>query len=373
MRDAERILPRQEIQLVKDSRIPSVRIAEEFGGPNISFAELAQIFVELGCGDPNVAQALQPHFYLIECMRLSATLEQQKKFSKMVLGGALTANAFAERGGKVVGETLTKLKRDGAGYKMSGKKFYSTGSLYAEFLYATAVREDGILCLVIFPRDRAGVNVIDDWDGMGQRTTASGTTELNDVAVNEDEVVPVPSFRTERVYIGAAGQIVHAAIDAGIAKAAFLDAISYAPKARAVPESGVEKSTDDVLIMSAVGEMAVLVHSAEAMLRRAGEFVDEAARVQLGRLKNGDELDQTLSRASVAVAEAKVVANNVSLQVAEMMFRVGGAGMTARKYNFDRHWRNARTHTTHDPVAYKYKAVGDYFLNKRLVPISTKI
>ncbi len=43
-----------------------------------------------------------------------------------------------------------------------------------------------------------------------------------------------------------------------------------------------------------------------------------------------------------------------------------GARATAGKYGFDRFWRNVRTHTLHDPVAYKRREVGRWVLTGEL-------
>jgi alkylation response protein AidB-like acyl-CoA dehydrogenase len=287
--------------------------------------------------------------------------------------GAIIANAFAERGNKVVGEIKTTLVRDGAAYRLNGTKFFSTGSIFADYLYAPAVLEDGVQAITIFPRDREGVSVIDDWDGMGQRTTASGTTLLQNVLIESGEFIPLPRLKERRTYIGAAAQLSHAAIDVGIAKAALADAIAYSPKARPVPESKVQKAAEDPYVLHSVGEMTVILHTAEAMLRRGAEFLDRAAGAQLSGTHDGPALDRLLAESSIAVAEAKASANGACLQICEMMYRVGGASMTLRSHNYDRHWRNARTHTTHDPVAYKYRAIGDFQLNGRFPAISTKL
>jgi SfnB family sulfur acquisition oxidoreductase len=371
-RDENRVLPHEEMRLLRKTGLLAARIDKVFGGANASFVELAEIMLHLGAGDPNVAQSIQPHFYLVEQLRLDGTEAQRKKYSSVVIDGAIIANAFAERGNKI-GEIRTTLKRDGKDYRLNGTKFFSTGSLFADYLYAPAMLDDGIQAIAIFPRERDGVQVIDDWDGMGQRTTASGTTKLENILIEAEEVIPLPHWKTKRSYIGAAAQLSHAAIDGGIAKAAFADAVAYTANARPVPESGVQKASDDPYIIYSVGEMSVILHAAEAMLRRAGEFLDRSAQAQLSGKQEGAALDRLLAESSIAVAEAKASTNSACLQICEMMYRVGGASMTRRSLNFDRHWRNARTHTTHDPVAYKYKAVGDFYLNGNYPNISTKI
>ncbi len=371
-RDLQRIIPVKEAALVRRHALQTARIPARYGGPEVSYVEFAQIMMNLGAGDPNLAQMLQPHFVLMEWLMLAGTEAQRQRFYGEVLDGAIITNAFAERGTKTPGDFATRLTRDGSGFRLDGVKFYSTGSLIADKFYVMALL-DQANALAIVPKDRAGVEVIDDWDGMGQRTTASGTAKFDAVSVAADEVIPLPDWGKQRSYLGAASQIAHAAIDAGIAQAALEDAVEYArTKARPVWESGVDRATEDHYVIHSVGEMAVLVHAAEAMVLRSGVVLDRATR---GFFDDNDLAgrENLFIQASIAVAEGKAASNEASIRLGEMIYRVAGASSTLRKYNLDRHWRNARTHTTHDPVSYKYRAIGDWLLNDRPPPISTKI
>jgi len=224
---------------------------------------------------------------------------------------------------------------------------------------------------VFVPRNREGVSVLDDWDGMGQRTTASGTTIYDDVLVHEHEVLRIPAFGQRRTHEGAFAQLMHSAIDAGIALAALADAGAYGrEQARVLRESGVSSATQDPYVLHTIGEMAIAAHGAEALLGRGAALLEQALAASLA----GDaDANRLLGEASIAVAEAKYATTEASIRVSEMLFRIGGASATSRGLNLDRHWRNARTHTTHDPVSYKARAVGDFYLNGNLPPINTKI
>ena len=379
-RDAERRLPHKEIRQLAESGILAARVPRADGGAETSILEFVRIMVLVAKGDPNIAQAIQPHACGIEKIRLYGTPAQREHFFGLIQAGALVTNASAERGGAYVGEIHTIVERTATGgWQLDGVKHYSTGSLFADYFYVLAKRvergQEGqgaadARSLAIIPRERSGVEVLDDWDGMGQRTTASGTTRFTAVNVQDGEHIPLPDAGVRRTHEGAFAQILHAAIDTGIALAALEDGAWYGrEKARPVPDARVARASDDPYVQSAVGEMAALAHGAEALLERAARILDAATE----RFLAGEESDRALGEASVAVAEAKMAANNAALQVSEMLYRVGGAGATVRSLNLDRHWRNARTHTTHDPVSYKAKAVGDFYLNNQLPPINTKI
>lgn len=373
-RDQERILPYAEFDLIRSRGLHALRVPREFGGPGASIADLMAVTRILSKADPNVSQALSPHLLVPDMLLLWGSERQQRKYMADILKGHVINNAFAERGGKKVGEIFTTLKRSGDEFRLNGTKFYSTGALMADQIFATARMDDGAMALVFVPCDRAGLELVDDWTGMGQRTTASGTTRFRDVAVQVEEVIRLPDFTSRRTFFGAMAQALHAAIDTGLAEAAFEDAILYGRnEARPVPESGVDRQIDDPYAISTVGHMGVLVHQAMSMLDRAAARLEPAVEAQLGRLDDPQVLERLLCEASVGVAEAKIAATEASLRVAEMLYLIGGASATLSRHNFDRHWRNARTHTTHDPVAYKYKLVGDYYLSGKPPPISTKV
>lgn len=371
-RDARRELPHAEIEALARHGILAARVPREFGGIDLSITALSDIYVALGKADPNIAQAIQPHACGVEKIRLYGSPEQKRRYFSLLLEGAMITNASAEKGGATVGEIRVMLSRQAAagGWRLDGDKHYCTGSLFASHFYSLVLRDDGGRSIALLPREREGVAVIDDWEGMGQRTTASGTVRFDGVRIADDEHMPLPQSGTLRTHEGAFAQVLHAAIDVGIALAAFEDAARYGrERARPVPEAGVARAGDDPYVQQAVGEMAMLAHGAQALLERAARSLDAVLPAALA----GDATGEELGSVSIAVAEAKMAANDAALRVSEMLYRVGGASATSRSLNLDRHWRNARTHTTHDPVAYKAKAVGDYYLNGKLPPITSKI
>ncbi|RDJ22429.1 dehydrogenase [Bosea caraganae] len=368
-RDLERRLPKEEIAALAAGGVLTGRIPRCHGGPELDMTETVRIFLALAAADPNIAQAILPHYCVIEELRLYGSEEQQRRYFELMLRGHVFANAHAERGGKLIGDLSTELRADGEGFRVSGTKYYSTGSLFADHLFVSAVGHDGEKVMLILPTDRPGIELVDDWEGMGQRTTASGTVILKDVAVGREEVIADRGWRKTRTHFGPFAQILHAAIDAGIARGVLPDAVAYARDgARPLPEAGVVHAVDDPYVAHTVGEIAVLAHSAEAMVERAAVITERAARAFFA----GSADEAVLGAASLAVAEAKAVATENSLRASEFLFRIGGASATTRKRNFDRHWRNARTHTVHDPVAYKYRAIGIYHLKGTLPPPSGK-
>jgi alkylation response protein AidB-like acyl-CoA dehydrogenase len=370
-RDAERSLAYEAFALVRQARISAARVPRSAGGPETGYKAVAAALAALARGDSNVAQALIPHFTSVERLAIMGSAAQHERFMGGIRDGFIYAGATSERGGAFRTDIGTTLTRDGGSYRLTGRKFYSTGSLLADGFRVTAITEGGEQISILLPKDRPGITLHDDWDGMGQRTTASGTTEFDNVAIEPIEVIPFTTWNgLDRSYATAGTQLLHAAIEVGIARAALDDAINWArERARPVKESGVKRSVDDPFVQHTIGNISAHTHAAEAILASAGDAVDFAAAGPERGL-SGEALERLVIEASIAVSEAKIIATEAALRAGELLYEVGGASATLRRYGLDRHWRNARTHTTHDPVSYKFKVVGEYLLTGTPPPIS---
>ncbi|MBH3311029.1 SfnB family sulfur acquisition oxidoreductase [Pseudomonas mosselii] len=358
-RDQQRKLPWAEIEQFTRSGLGSISVPKAFGGPEVSFATIAEVFRLISAADPALGQIPQNQFGILQLVRLTATQAQQAVIFRSVLDGWRIGNAGPERGTK---DTLTlkaRLTRDGDGYRISGEKFYSTGALYAHWVAVKALDDDGRQRLAFVRRGSPGLRIVDDWSGFGQRTTASGTVLLDQVPVDADLVVDNWRLREEPSIQGAASQLIQAAIDAGIAEAAIEDTIQFVrEKSRPWIEAKVERNSDDPYVIADIGRLKLELHAAEALLRKAAKVLDEV---------NAGVIDAAAAaRASIAVAEAKVLTTEISLQASEKLFELAGSRASLAEFNLDRHWRNARVHTLHDPVRWKYHAVGAYHLNGTL-------
>lgn len=374
-RDAERLLPFDVFDTIRQSGLGAARVQKELGGGDVTQNVVADIFMTLGQADPNVAQGLFPHFMNIEQLRLMASPAMQERYLGKIGRGQLSSGAVAERGGGFRGDIHTHVAQAGERKTLVGSKFYSTGCLFADFIKVQAVDEERRALYVMLPKDTKGLILKDDWDGMGQRVTASGTTEFHDIALSDGQIIPIHHWSGRRSYVGAAAQLIHCAIDVGIGFAVLEDAIYWAKNhTRPLRESGVNRASEDPYILYAIGEMSTRVRGAEALVRRAADAVEQACRAQLGDAHRGnfatEETERLLVQSSISTAEAKIASTDAALYVSQRMYDVGGAATTQKRFNYDRHWRNARTHTTHDSVAYKYKAIGNYLLNDAPPPIT---
>ncbi|MFD8093644.1 SfnB family sulfur acquisition oxidoreductase [Streptomyces malaysiensis] len=355
-RDARRRLPRAELDRLSASGLPAITVPAGYGGADVSAATLAEVFRLLAAADASLAQIPQSHFVYINVLRRQGTQAQQAFFFGEVLAGKRFGNAQSEAGTKHIQDIRTRLTPAAAGsYTLTGVKHYSTGALFADWIPVLARAENDDLHVAYVPRDAPGLTVEDDWDGMGQRTTASGTVKLDAVPVPADRVVPHHlTFRGPQLH-GAIAQLLHAAIDAGIASGALAEAVAFVrTKSRPWFESGFETATEDPLLIQRFGELALQVRGAEALLSAAARSV-ETARGQLD--------DDTAAEASIAVAAAKVAAANAAVETGSSLFEVSGTRSALDSLGLHRHWRDARTHTLHDPARWKVQHIGRYVLN----------
>ncbi|WP_082599634.1 SfnB family sulfur acquisition oxidoreductase [Nocardioides sp. Root151] len=360
-RDAERILPTAELDRLSASGLLAITVPAEYGGADLSTETVVEVFRALAQGDPSVAQVPHSHFVYVNALRHHATASQKEFFFGEVLRGKRFGNAQSEIGTKHVRDIRTTLTTYDGGYRLDGKKGYCTGALFADWIpVLTHLGVDGPLHVAWVERHAPGVTVTDDWDGLGQRTTASGTVELEGVDVRHERITPFHlTFEAPQTY-GAFAQVLHAAIDAGIARAALVEAASFVrTKSRPYPDAGVERAADDPLVVHAFGELELQVRGAEALVAEAGRAIDRANAVLTA---------ESAGAASLAVAAARASTTAASVDVASRLFEVSGTRSALAGLNLDRHWRNARTHTLHDPAAWKVQHLGHFAVDGTLPP-----
>ncbi|MBW5414473.1 SfnB family sulfur acquisition oxidoreductase [Pseudomonas sp. MAG002Y] len=356
LRDQERKLPWAEIERFTTSGLGSVFVPIAFGGPQVSFVTIAEIFKIIAKADPALAQIPQNHFSILNVIRSVASAEQQQRLFESVLAGWRIGNAGPERGSKHTLDLKARLTPEGDHFRLNGEKFYSTGALFAHWVTVKALDDTGRQVMAFVRRGTPGLRIIDDWSGFGQRTTASGTVILNNVRLPAEDIIPSGLLSTKPSLQGAYAQLIHAAIDAGIALSALADLRWFVVgKTRPWPEAGITEARNEPYLIAEVGRLEVELHAAEALLRKAAGVLDS--------FKDQPVDESQAAQASIAVAEAKVLTSEIALAASEKLFELAGSRATLAEFNLDRHWRNARTHTLHDPVRWKVHAIGNYHLN----------
>ncbi|MDM0035162.1 SfnB family sulfur acquisition oxidoreductase [Variovorax sp. J22P271] len=354
-RDRQRSLPFAEIDRYAQSGLWGLAVPRAFGGPAVSHLTLSEVTALISEADPAIGQIPQNHHCLVDAIRLVGTPEQQRFFFAEALAGRRFGNAVSETGTANAKVVKTRLARTPGGLRLDGRKAYSTGALFAHWVPVAALDDEGRQVLVFVERHAPGLMVEDDWNGFGQRTTASGTVIADNVAVTPLQVVARHRLFEPPTIHGAFAQLLHSAIDLGIARAALADLRHWVrERARPWADSGVAHAAQDPLTLSRVGELVIRLHAAELLQERAAGHLDTA---------RDDAGAASVTEASIAVAEAKVATTQIALDASSSLIELGGTQSTLAEHNLDRHWRNARTHTVHDPLRWKFHAVGDFWLN----------
>ncbi|WPB58853.1 acyl-CoA dehydrogenase family protein [Xylophilus sp. GOD-11R] len=361
-RERTRTLPFAQARAVAEAGLLTFRIPKAYGGPGGSVRDVMRFIVSLASVDSNLAQALRPNFGLIDGLLAARDEAQRQRWFPRMLAGHIFGNGGVERGG-AHGSVAARLVRDGDHFRVNGTKYYSTGALFADWVTSIALNEDGKETSFVLPRERAGMHLDDDFDAIGQRLTASGTTRFVDTLVHADEVRPGLFSRDQRNPVTPMFQLYLGAVEAGIARNALDDAVRFAQtKARPIKHSGATASVDEPYVRETVGRIAAQAYTAEAVVLRAAEAIDAAWADQLS--------NDALTAASIEVAQAQYVAAESAMRAAEWAFDVGGASATDRAHNLDRHWRNARTVANHNPRQWKAAVTGAWLLKGEQPPTS---
>ena len=365
-RDRERRFPHAEIADLKQTPLMGLIVPREWGGLGADDRTLCAVLGALAEGDPNVAQMYLIHSYGVMTINAMHYPDAAKeRINRRIAAGAWVTNAFSETSGKTVADYSVRMRRGASGdWLVSGTKAYCTGSLAGDLMYVLGVTDDPQpeYRIGIVETSAPGVRIVDDWSAMGQRTTSSGTTIFEDAAVPDDLCSTLDHVNVPDSVFGSVGQLMFSAILAGIARNALADAVGYVQtKSRPWIASGVDRAADDPYVISLIGELQIRIAAAEGALQLA-LAQREATLAALS--------PATRDLASVAAGQAKALASEAALRNSEQLFQVCGTGAVLGKFNYDRHWRNARTLTLHDPVSYKLRLVGDWLLNGASPPIS---
>jgi alkylation response protein AidB-like acyl-CoA dehydrogenase len=360
-RERDRTPPHEVIGWLKEAGVARLRLAVEDGGAGLSIPELFAALIDLAAADSNVPHILRTTFWFVE-QHLQAADDPAFRRRLLELAGRdlFVGNGFSEQGKRPAGLYFdTAFTPDPAGgYRLNGTKYYTTGSIYSDYTQVWAAAPGGRIAGAVIPVDRPGVAILDDWDGFGQRLTGTGTTHLDDVHVAAEELFDLgdPDDQPVASYQGAFLQLYLQALTAGILRSVRDDAVALATRrVRSYSHASAPQSpADDPQVLQVVGEIAADAFAAEAIVLRAAEAIQVAADSVVDGVPGRAESEA----AQRAAAEAKVAIDRFSYATAAKLFDAGGTSATQAAYNLDRHWRNVRTISTHNPTFLKASAIG---------------
>jgi SfnB family sulfur acquisition oxidoreductase len=371
-RDRTGALPVAELARFDASGLLGLSVPAQDGGSGLPPSVLAEVVRTVAMVDPAIAQAPQGHYLFTDVLAAFGSEEQRRRLFADALAGRRIANALAERGGAHAQDLQTRLlttgrsrETPGTGARLAGRKHYATGALTAHWIAVTARDDADRLVLAFVERDADGVTLDRDWNVMGQRATVSGGVALEAVAVDPALVLPYAECFQVPQQLGARAQLYHAAIQVGIAGGALRDARDFLvtrarPFFEAARAGWAARAVDDPHTIHGFGRLATQVAAAEALLRDAAGTLDEIGLVPLDA--------EAAARGSLAVAQAKAFGSETAVAVASDIFSLTGASAADPRYALDRHWRNARTHASHDPADWKYHHIGNHRLSGVLPP-----
>jgi alkylation response protein AidB-like acyl-CoA dehydrogenase len=360
----------EELGWLRDARLTAVRVPRELGGGGASLRQLFLLMVELAAAESNLPHALRIHFRFLEDRWRERDSERGQDWLRRIAGGAILGTAVSERTGPF-GQPATTLRQVGGRLLVNGTKYYSTGALYADYVTVAVTWQDGSRAIAVVPSTAPGVQLLDDWAGFGQRASASGTSIFTDVEITDPAQIfpPVGGVVGHLAFL----QLFHLATVAGIVRRAVEDTAGFVrQRGRSYPQSGAGQQSDDPLVQQVLGRADAAAHALRAIVLDAAASL-EAAQDARWALRTAPAAQQTPARQErVAAAETKaeldayraqVVVLDLGLKTTNEIFEVGGSSALDRKFHLDRHWRNARTLASHNPVIYRERQLGDYLLH----------
>ncbi|MDR5759705.1 acyl-CoA dehydrogenase [Caballeronia sp. LZ035] len=345
------------MQRLKDARLGALRLPRERGGAGITLVQLFDFIIDLAAADPNVAHAFRNPLNFVEGLLIDrARVPVYETFIERVARGETFGASATELGKRNVGnfDYETAVTHGPDGLRLNGRKFYSTGNLYADHIHVYAVDAQGKPVKVVVPATRAGVHIADDWDGFGQQFTASGTTTYTDVRVTPDEIIDNENV-TKLPYVATFAQLYLSAVVAGVLQRVVKDAaLLLKSRERNFYHAVAEVPGDDPLLLSVIGRLESVAHLARVGVLEATHWLERG----FASAAAGDVSSHAFEQAAASTAKTKVVIDDLAIRAAGELFEVGGASSTRIGKRLDRHWRALRTVTAHNPLIYKALAIG---------------
>lgn len=370
-RDLQRRLPHEEVAWLREAGFSRVRLPLASGGAGATLPQLFALLIELGAADSNVVNAVRAHLGFVEDLLNAGDSPWRARWLPRVAEGALIGSGHSETGGNQQGAFNTRLEQRGGRWLLNGRKFYTTGSLFAQWIQVVVDDADGGLRHLLVPTDAAGVQVLDDWDGFGQALTASGTAVFHDVEIRPEWINPE---QARFPYAAGFYQLVHLATLAGIARAAADDVAQRVRlRDRSYSHGNTARVSQDPQILQVVGQTRSAAYGAAAVMRQVAEAQQQLHRLQLQGAAGSPQAQALATDANIELNQAVPVVSGLVLDATTRLFDALGSSAALRSEGLDRYWRNARTIASHNPRVYRERIVGDYAVNGSVPPLSYRV
>ncbi len=370
-REQQRILPFEQIEWLKQAGFGAVRVPVRYGGEGLSLPQLFQLLTELAKADSNIVQALRGHFAFVEDRLIAHKTQSQQIWFQRFVAGDLVGNAWTEVGSVQIGDVITRVTQNSVGQRIvSGEKYYSTGSIFSDWIDLFAfdeVSQQNVIAAI--SRHAQGVEIKDDWDGFGQKTTGSGTITIDQVEVPISHILP---FDQRFKYQTAFYQVIHLATLSGIAYAA-VETFSQEvrDRKRIFSHGNADLVRHDPQVLQVIGKASAQAYASEAITQRTAEALQRAYLSHF--TEDGEKEHQANIDAELESAQGQVVIAELVLGLTSQLFNALSASAASTSKQLDRFWRNARTVSSHNPLIYKEKAIGDWEVNRAELPFVWQI
>ncbi len=358
-RERDRVFPHEQVTLLKDAGFGVLRVPESRGGSGASLEQTFALLAALAEADPNVAHVWRNHLAFVEDRLNARPSAGNDRWIDRFLSGDFVGGGWTEANNGTFATIATTVRRDEDRFRVTGAKFYATGSLYADWLDVIGRTDDGALLTALVRRDDPGVTLTDDWNGFGQQTTASGSATYDGALAHPDDVFDVSD---RFVYQGHFYQVAILAVLAGITAAALRDGIgALRARGRNYPHGLDAVPAKDAQLLQVIGQVSADRFSADAALAAVSRSLDELAAAHAD--DDRDARSALTIAAQVATDHAQLVIVDASLHATTTIFDALGASGVSTERALDRHWRNARTLASHNPRVYKARVIGDWLVN----------
>src|SRR5690625_1190194 len=364
-REAGRHLPLVPLRQLSDHGLGAITVPVNDGGDGAGYETVLRILVDLAAVDANLAHMWRSHLAFVEYLRLIPDQKTRSAWWQRIIAGEWGGSALSSQYAPEE-NSHTIIRRDNTGtLRITGEKYYTTGTLASEWTDVSPTLEESLAQAILRRRRRGGesgltleqvaeslavirvrqplVQVKDDWDGFGQRMTATGTLTMRDAGVEallgfDRDQEPVPIFHEASLV----------ALMAGVGRAALRDGVAQMrERTRVFNTSTGDIPRSDSQMLGIIGELSAQLGAAEEMVRAIGRELDAG----------------NLQEATLAAQRASVMVPKLVLDISTRIFDTLGASATSTTQELDRHWRNARTLATHDPSVFKERMLGDWNVN----------
>lgn len=364
-RDRANQLPHQEVQLLKDSGLVTLLVPQQFGGGGGHWAAALAAVRIIARADASIAQLLAYHYFNEGTIVLSVedAAQRERWFRATAAGQWIWGDSV-----NPTDPDLTLAPAEG-GWRLNGKKRYSTGSAVGDVILVQARvdsgADEGRTLGFVLDNGRSGIEHLDDWDFLGQRLSSSNSVVYRDVRVTREDTLGFVGAEPYSTLLTPSIQLAFANLYLGIAEGALAkarDLITARPNAWFL--SAAQKYRHDPFVQRLVGDFKAQTAGAAALAEKVNRRFEQT-------LALGAEVTQAIrGELAIEIAELKILTSDVATQLTHQIFEATGTSSAAAHHGFDLYWRNIRTHSLHDPVDYKKLEVGALYLNGEFQPIS---